>query len=785
MNLFELAAVISLDSSAFHNGLSSASGEARSFGENIKSAFSAVSQAATVAFSVASAAVTAFGASAVDVGKQFDASMANVASISGAVGADFDKLREKAIEMGGKTKFSATEAADAMSYMAMAGWKTGDMLDGIGGIMDLAAASGEGLAKVADIVTDGLTAFGLSASDSGHFADVLAVAASNANTNVSMMGETFKYVAPLAGTLKMTAEDVAEAVGLMANSGIKAGQAGTALRAALTRLAKPTSDMIPIMEQLGLAVFEISAEEAKAQTEALEQSLKAKKKAYADDEDALRESLDRQYDALKKSLDARYDAQKEAFDDEYEARKSALDASYDSAKDTYDKEYEARKKALDAAYDALEKSLDAEMDAFQRLQEEELEAVQKSQDEQVKQYEKAAEDKIAAIDAVYKESLKNTDENEYKRLQQLDAEIAKIQAESDKAAKEAEENERKQRRAELQKAIDAAKTAEARMEAEQKLADYNEKIRQKDAEAVRKAQIADLKAKKDAAKEEAKAAREAAKEARDAEIESAKERGKAEMDELKERQKEELKEFKRAQKDALEAKKEARKEQLDAAKEANADDLKELKKNNDKLLEDIKKRNESELKGLKKAQSDQLAAVKDGNDETLKEVKKGYEKQLEALKESNKDKLSEYQDYVTEQKKAIKEASKSAQSLIMTDENGNMRELINNDKEHLGVINLLKEAFAGLSEAEQVEAAATLFGQEAMSGMLAVLNAAPNDVEKLESALRDCEGAAAEMAATHENSLAGSITTLGSAMETLKIRISDALTPTLRQSASI
>ena len=139
--------------------------------------------------------------------------------------------------MGSKTKFSASEAAEAMNYMAMAGWKTKDMLSGIEGIMNLAAASGEDLATTSDIVTDALTAFGLSAKDSGHFADVLAAASSNANTNVSMMGETFKYAAPIAGALGYSVEDTAEAIGLMANAGIKSSQAGTSLRNIMTKLS--------------------------------------------------------------------------------------------------------------------------------------------------------------------------------------------------------------------------------------------------------------------------------------------------------------------------------------------------------------------------------------------------------------------------------------------------------------------------------------------------------------------------------------------------------------------
>ena len=186
--------------------------------------------------SVASAAVTGLGVAAVKTAADFDSAMANVAAISGATGDDLQALRDKAREMGEKTKFSASEAADAMSYMAMAGWKTGDMLSGIEGIMQLAAASGEDLATTSDIVTDALTAFGLTAEDSAHFADILAAASSNANTNVSMMGETFKYCAPVAGALGYSAEDVAEAIGLMGNAGIKSTQAGTALRTMMTKL---------------------------------------------------------------------------------------------------------------------------------------------------------------------------------------------------------------------------------------------------------------------------------------------------------------------------------------------------------------------------------------------------------------------------------------------------------------------------------------------------------------------------------------------------------------------
>lgn len=189
----------------------------------------------------------------IEVGKTFDTSMSNVGAISGATADEMDALRDKAKEMGASTKFSASQVSDGFGYMAMAGWKTEQMIDGIDGVLNLAAASGSDLATTSDIVTDALTAMGLQAGDAAHLADVMAAASSNANTNVEMMGETFKYVAPVAGSLGYSVEDTATAIGLMANAGIKSSQAGTALRGALTRITKPSKEAQKAMLDLGLA----------------------------------------------------------------------------------------------------------------------------------------------------------------------------------------------------------------------------------------------------------------------------------------------------------------------------------------------------------------------------------------------------------------------------------------------------------------------------------------------------------------------------------------------------
>lgn len=186
--------------------------------------------------------------------QDFESMMSQVKAISGATGQEFDDLTTKAQEMGATTKFTATESAEAFNYMAMAGWKPQQMIDGISGIMSLAAASGEDLGTTSDIVTDALTAFGLQAGDAGHFADVLAQASANANTNVSMLGESFKYVAPVAGAMNYSVEDTSLALGLMANASIKGSMAGTALKTSLANMAAPTDSMAAAMDKYGISL---------------------------------------------------------------------------------------------------------------------------------------------------------------------------------------------------------------------------------------------------------------------------------------------------------------------------------------------------------------------------------------------------------------------------------------------------------------------------------------------------------------------------------------------------
>lgn len=206
------------------------------------------------------APLTAIAGIATNIGMDFRTGLSEVQALSGATGEELAQLEDQARELGSTTKFSAKEVTDGFKYMALAGWDVQQSLDGIDGVLNLAAASGEDLGRVSDILTDSISAFGDEASDAGRYADVLAAASSNANTDVAGLGESFKMVAPVAGSLGYSLEDTAVALGLMANSGIKGSQAGTTLRSALTNLVSPTDKMQKTMKDLGIEIQDSSGE---------------------------------------------------------------------------------------------------------------------------------------------------------------------------------------------------------------------------------------------------------------------------------------------------------------------------------------------------------------------------------------------------------------------------------------------------------------------------------------------------------------------------------------------
>ena len=252
MEIFKLFGKIAVDNSEANRAINETVGNVGNAEPRMSKALKKIGAAVVVAFAVDK--IKDFGKACISAGMDFDSQMSTVAAISGATGEEFEILRAKAQEMGATTAFSATESAQAMEYMAMAGWKTTDITNGLAGVMNLAAASGEDLATTSDIVTDAMTAFGMSADQSTYFADVLAQTATNANTNVGMMGETFKYVAPLAGAMGYNIEDMSAAIGLMANAGIKGSQSGTSLRNIITNLASPTDTVAGAMDDLGISL---------------------------------------------------------------------------------------------------------------------------------------------------------------------------------------------------------------------------------------------------------------------------------------------------------------------------------------------------------------------------------------------------------------------------------------------------------------------------------------------------------------------------------------------------
>lgn len=232
--------------------------EAIKAGKQIQNAGKTIANAGATLTKAVTLPIAGVATAAVKTAADFEEAMSEVGAISGASGEDMAKLTAKAKEMGATTAFSASESAEAMKYMAMAGWKTADMTEGIAGIMNLAAASGEDLAATSDIVTDGLTAFGMAAKESGRFADVMAATSSNANTNVALMGETFKYCASTAGAMGYSVEDISVAIGIMGNAGIKGSMAGTTLKNTIANLAKPTDAQAAVMKKLGISLTDSS-----------------------------------------------------------------------------------------------------------------------------------------------------------------------------------------------------------------------------------------------------------------------------------------------------------------------------------------------------------------------------------------------------------------------------------------------------------------------------------------------------------------------------------------------
>lgn len=265
MDAFTLVARLTLNRDEFETGMAQIEGDLKT--DKFTSPFGAwgvtVGNLASQAFTRVFRAGVNFAKSMLTTGMNFDEMMSSVKAVANLGEKDFEKVRQRAIDLGASTKFTAEEVGEAFYYMGLAGWKSEEMLSGIEGVLNLAAASGENLGTVSDIVTDAITAMGLTADDTAHFVNVLAAASTNSNTTVGMMGEAFKYLATTGGVLEYSIEDVASVLGLLANNGIKASQAGTSMRQILNTLIAPSEDAKDAMEELGLSLFEIGTDKRK------------------------------------------------------------------------------------------------------------------------------------------------------------------------------------------------------------------------------------------------------------------------------------------------------------------------------------------------------------------------------------------------------------------------------------------------------------------------------------------------------------------------------------------
>lgn len=196
------------------------------------------------------------GVAAAKVGGDFEAQMSRVKAISGATGDTFEQMKQQAIDLGAKTAFSAKESAAGMETLASAGFSAQEIMKAMPGLLDLAAVSGGDVALASENTATALRGFGLEASEAGHVADVFARAAADTNAEVGDMGEALKYVAPVANSMGISLEETAAAIGIMSDAGIKGSQAGTTLRGALSRLARPTKAMQDTMDNLGVSFYD-------------------------------------------------------------------------------------------------------------------------------------------------------------------------------------------------------------------------------------------------------------------------------------------------------------------------------------------------------------------------------------------------------------------------------------------------------------------------------------------------------------------------------------------------
>lgn len=255
---------LKIDSAGFAKGIQSAMSDMNELERGVEttsqklqtvgSVFTNVGGALTAGFT---APIVGAAAASIKFGSDFDQQMSNVKAVTGATVEEFEAMRNAAISWGEKTKYTATEAGEALYYMGLAGWDSQESIEGLGPILNLAAAGNLELGRTSDIVTDALTAFGLTAKDTTDFTNVLAAAMSNSNTDVNMMGESFKYVAPVAGALNYDIRDVALALGLFANNGVKSSQAGTGLRQAFNALINPSSKAAALMDRYGVSLFNV------------------------------------------------------------------------------------------------------------------------------------------------------------------------------------------------------------------------------------------------------------------------------------------------------------------------------------------------------------------------------------------------------------------------------------------------------------------------------------------------------------------------------------------------
>ena len=833
IEIFSLVAKIGLDDREFNVGVEKSRNSFASFGESlfdIGDKIAGVGQSLTTKFTtpILNAAKTA-----VEFGMSFEQGLSKIAAITGATTEEMSGMEKAARSMSKEFGTSSVDIINAFQFIAETGGDVDSMLADMRGSLLLTQASGENFGKITESMASMMKSFGSETVTSEHIANVMAATISSVNTTVMELAKAFEYTGPIAGVLGYAIDDVAIALGLMAESGITADKAGTALREMLTVMA---GGMITVAKGAKYSEEEIAtlSRSMVAQEDELkksnERTLAEKKESFEKSYNALKKSLNDEMETLLKSQDEKVKGLQKVFDEENTLLKKSQDERLREYQKSLDNEASLLKKSQDEKVRDYQRAFDEETYALNNKIDDQQRALKKSFDAELNEFEKMSNEKLSLIDKEYRERLKLVDEEKYNRLKAIDDEISNIKKREAAEVKSVRERENANKLAELNARIAAAETDEARMKALNDLSAFEEKLRLEKIKEERTAQIEILNEQKKAITEESKTKAEALKEQYENKKSSLKDEISAEKSAIKEVQSDRQAELKKTQEFEKKTLKETQTERLSLLKETNEEEAAALKELHSEKVATFKEGQEFERKTLKETQTERLSLLKDANEEESKALKELHSEKVELVKEGYAEEQKELKNSQTARLDSLKEIQKAEKSnlnelndeklrLFKKEQDESLKSikeiqdkklavLVDSNKETLSemkgamneveiaTVNLdgsmrplndvimdLQREFGDLNDSQKAAAAEAIVGKSAMSGFLAVVSATTEDMDWLTESIYgsqdafDGQGQAAGMAAKQNDNLASRVNNVKSQLQDLALDAFQILLP--------